>query len=91
MPATGLKTVGTGQQRAEKTSHFEKIQLEIYYRHYKSLNKINLKYYTNIVNEHNMLLFTLSFSAMHALIQLCGVCVCARARESMCAKEHVLL
>ncbi len=27
MPATGLKKVGTGQQRAEKAIHFEKIQL----------------------------------------------------------------
>ncbi len=27
MPATGLKKVGTGQQRAEKARHFEKIQL----------------------------------------------------------------
>ncbi len=27
MPATGLKKVGMGQQRAEKASYFEKIQL----------------------------------------------------------------
>ncbi len=27
MPATGLKKVGTGQQRAEKARNFEKIQL----------------------------------------------------------------
>ncbi len=27
MPASGLKKVGTGQQRAEKARHFEKIQL----------------------------------------------------------------
>ncbi len=27
MPATGLKKVGTGQQRAKKARHFEKIQL----------------------------------------------------------------
>ncbi len=27
MPATGLKKVGTGQQRTEKARHFENIQL----------------------------------------------------------------
>ncbi len=29
MPATGLKKVGTGQQRAEKARHFETIQENI--------------------------------------------------------------
>ncbi len=30
MPATGLKIVGTGQHRAEKARHFEKIHMGEY-------------------------------------------------------------
>ncbi len=44
MPATGLKKVGTGQQRAENARHFEKIQLgEQLINWYQVCNMISYK------------------------------------------------